>query len=615
MKASASLYNALFVVVFLFFAERASRAQQAPGFVLPTFDPSERGSDWFASESLDLRGSLRPAAGLVVDWAHDPLVVANPDGSTRTPLVADQVLLHAGGSLVLADRIRLSLDLPLGLAQGRSFTLGSAAFSAPAAFAPGDLRVGADVRLYGVYDGPLTLGAGAQLYLPTGSRASYSSDGTVRVQPRLLAAGRVGWFGYAAEIEFQYRPLRGAFDNSELGSTLGFGAAAGAKALRDALTVGPEIFGSTVVTSAEGPFHTQNTPLNAILGAHYQIASVRVGLGGGAGLTRGLGSPAARFVASVEWSPPWTREPEADQDGDGIFDREDACPAVAGVRTSDRRTNGCPTDRDHDEIADKEDACPDTPGVRAQDPKTNGCPLDADGDGIADAQDACAKVPGVRTEDPFTNGCPPDRDHDTIPDAEDACPDLPGVRTADAKTNGCPPAPDPDRDKDGVANEVDACPDVPGKPNRDPKKNGCPLAYVQGASIRITDQVKFRTDSTQIDRAAEPVLAAVAAVLKSHLEIQHLLVEGHTDNVGTGAHNQSLSEGRAAAVTDWLVAHGIARSRLASIGYGMSKPLGQRRRRRPTTKSARRVPYREHGRDPVAVTYHRFHGVPPPHAV
>ena len=45
-------------------------------------------------------------------------------------------------------------------------------------------------------------------------------------------------------------------------------------------------------------------------------------------------------------------------------------------------------------------------------------------------------------------------------------------------------------------------------------------------------------------------------------------VGGHTDAVGTDAYNQKLSQDRAAAVVNWLVAHGIPRERLEVRGYG-----------------------------------------------
>jgi hypothetical protein len=68
-----------------------------------------------------------------------------------------------------------------------------------------------------------------------------------------------------------------------------------------------------------------------------------------------------------------------DTDGDGIFDKDDACPDVAGLK----EFNGCP-DTDGDGIQDSADSCPDVAGLAA----LNGCP-DTDGDGIADKDDEC----------------------------------------------------------------------------------------------------------------------------------------------------------------------------------------------------------------------------------
>ena len=168
-------------------------AQQAAGFALDSFDPAERGSDWFASESLDLRGYMRPAAGVVADWGHEPLVLANPDGSFRYRLVSDQVVVHPGASLVLLDRMRFSFDMPVVVyAGGDSFTLGGQALTAPSSFSAGDLRMGFDLRLYGKCGDPFTIAFGAQAYLPTGSRASFTSDSTLRLQPQLLAGGQGG---------------------------------------------------------------------------------------------------------------------------------------------------------------------------------------------------------------------------------------------------------------------------------------------------------------------------------------------------------------------------------------------------------------------------------------
>ena len=60
---------------------------QAAGFAVDRFDPAERGSDWFVSESLDLRGSARPAFGVVLDWGHKPLVVYDTSGNERSRII------------------------------------------------------------------------------------------------------------------------------------------------------------------------------------------------------------------------------------------------------------------------------------------------------------------------------------------------------------------------------------------------------------------------------------------------------------------------------------------------------------------------------------------------
>ncbi|WP_347219021.1 VWA domain-containing protein [Chryseobacterium sp.] len=85
-----------------------------------------------------------------------------------------------------------------------------------------------------------------------------------------------------------------------------------------------------------------------------------------------------------------------DKDQDGIPNKEDQCPDVAGPVEN----NGCPwPDTDSDAVIDKDDACPTVAGP----PENNGCPWpDTDGDGVLDKDDACPTVPGM----PEYNGCP-----------------------------------------------------------------------------------------------------------------------------------------------------------------------------------------------------------------
>jgi outer membrane protein OmpA-like peptidoglycan-associated protein len=432
---------------------------------------------------------------------------------------------------------------------GEQGSLQGTTYAPPSSASLGDIRLGVDARLIGEFGDPFTAAIGVQVHLPTGKQADYTGDGKVRVVPRLLGAGEVGPFAYAAKLGLQYRALDTTFANGPVGTEVAFAAAAGLRTADKNLLLGPELYGSTVVSNGDAVFKKLSTPLEIIFGAHYTFASdFRAGLGVGPGLTRGFGTPEVRVLASFEYVP--------------------AIPPPPAP----------PSDRDHDGIIDSEDACPDTPGVKTDDPKTNGCPpapSDRDKDGIVDSEDACPDTPGVKTDDPKTNGCPPppaDRDHDGVPDTEDACPDTPGVKTDDPKTNGCPPPP-PDRDKDGIPDPEDACPDVPGPKNEDPKKNGCPEARIEAGEIKILQQVKFKTGSAVILPESDSILTAVMNIFNEHAEIKKVRVEGHTDNRGGAAMNLGLSSRRAASVATWLIKHGVDKSRLTSKGFGLTKPI------------------------------------------
>jgi OOP family OmpA-OmpF porin len=383
---------------------------QSSGFALDRFEPSERGSEWFALDSLDLRGHLRPALGLVADYGYKPLVIYDKDNREVGPLVEHQLFLHLGGSLVLWERLRLAINLPLSpLVRGDSQLVGRQQIPVNDGLALGDLRLSADVRLFGQNRGPLTGAFGASVWLPTGTRSAYAGDGKVRVSPHFALAGQLSVVNYAARVGFNYRPRDGLFSTADIGSELTFGAALGVRVADGNLLIGPEVYGSTYVQG--GLFRRRGTPVEGLFGAHYLIArQVRVGGGVGAGFTQGFGSPEVRAVASVEWAPAMPEEP-ADRDHDHILDHDDACPDEPGIASDDPAKHGCPLrDRDKDGIFDDDDACPDEVGVPSDDPAKNGCPVrDRDGDGILDDSDACPDAAGPANDDPAKNGCPPAR--------------------------------------------------------------------------------------------------------------------------------------------------------------------------------------------------------------
>ncbi|OUL63980.1 OmpA family protein [Flavobacterium sp. AJR] len=240
-----------------------------------------------------------------------------------------------------------------------------------------------------------------------------------------------------------------------------------------------------------------------------------------------------------------------DTDGDGIYDKDDACPDVAGLK----QFNGCP-DTDGDGIVDASDACPTEFGLAA----LNGCP-DRDGDGVADKDDACPDVFGLAA----LKGCP-DADGDGIADKDDKCPTVAGPK----ENGGCPW---PDADKDGVLDKDDDCPTVAG-----PASNrGCPEV-----TTAVLDDLKVQARAVFFDTgkatfkkgdAQTPVrLDAIKEILKDYPNAK-FSIEGHTDSTGSAKINDKLSQERADAVMNALIARGVNPANLTAKGFGSSQPV------------------------------------------
>jgi outer membrane protein OmpA-like peptidoglycan-associated protein len=240
-----------------------------------------------------------------------------------------------------------------------------------------------------------------------------------------------------------------------------------------------------------------------------------------------------------------------DTDGDGIYDKEDACPEVAGLK----QFNGCP-DTDGDGIIDGSDACPDVFGLAA----LNGCP-DTDGDGIADKDDACPNVAGLAA----FKGCP-DTDKDGIADKDDKCPTVAGPK----ENGGCPIL---DADKDGVPDSQDDCPTVAG-----PASNkGCPEVTPE-----VIESLKIQARSVFFDANKSTFKAGDATTIASLDAMREILrnypnakfsIEGHTDSDGSDVFNQKLSEDRANAVRNALIEKGVKPENLVAVGFGETKPI------------------------------------------
>jgi outer membrane protein OmpA-like peptidoglycan-associated protein len=234
-----------------------------------------------------------------------------------------------------------------------------------------------------------------------------------------------------------------------------------------------------------------------------------------------------------------------------------------------------PPDRDGDGIKNKDDACPDEPEDFDDFEDEDGCPDDDnDGDGIPDTRDECPDKKEDRDGFQDTDGCPdPDNDNDGIKDKVDACPDEPEDEDGFADDDGCP---DPDNDGDGIIDSRDGCPDEPETDNNYQDTDGCPdeVPDEVRAFTGVIEGITFETNRDVIRETSLPTLEAALKVLLQFKDTK-IMVEGHTDDVGDDTYNLDLSERRAAAVVRWFLAHGMAEERMQFIGYGETRPRAE----------------------------------------
>ena len=244
-----------------------------------------------------------------------------------------------------------------------------------------------------------------------------------------------------------------------------------------------------------------------------------------------------------------------DTDGDGIYDKFDACPEIAGLV----EFKGCP-DSDGDGIKDSDDACPNVAGLATM----NGCP-DADEDGIADKDDMCPNAKGTKAN----KGCP-DTDGDGVVDKNDKCPTAAGP----VANGGCAW---PDTDGDSILDKDDKCPNVAGVAS----EGGCPEIISNEAKIGMNafaQAILFKIESASFEIGVNDNLDGMIAIMKKYPQSE-FAVKGYTDNSGSVSGNLKLSSSRANAVKDYLIANGIPAARLTATGFGQDSPIASNKTR------------------------------------
>lgn len=477
--------SAAAVLCALGLAHPSLTAAQAPplgDFSVLRFSPAPGANNYSSVDGARVHGGLDGSAGIVLDYAHNPLSLypatcTGPDdtgcaiqpGTPPTRVVEYTAAAHIWGSIALFDRLQISLVLPLAITRGDAFIFGMG----PAGMLPGindpqfvlaDPRLHVKVNALDDHESGFRLGFVAFVTAPTGHAIAprrFVGDEDPTFGGHVVAELVTSGFHLAANVGGIWRDGDTLFSTEALGQFT-YALAVGYE-ITPLIDIFAEVIGATTFRSA-----VDENPLEARLNARMRVDDVVFSLGGGPGLVAGVGSPAFRMIGGFMWAPL-----VVDEDGDGINDEQDSCPADAEDIDDHDDLDGCPeADNDGDGLVDLEDTCPndaeDMDGVD----DTDGCPdEDTDGDGIQDGYDSCVNEPEDMDDDRDDDGCPDyDRDRDNINDDVDACPGEPEDTDGFGDEDGCPEV---DFDGDGLSDEDDQCPDVAEDMDSFEDEDGC----------------------------------------------------------------------------------------------------------------------------------------------
>jgi OmpA-OmpF porin, OOP family len=107
--------------------------------------------------------------------------------------------------------------------------------------------------------------------------------------------------------------------------------------------------------------------------------------------------------------------------------------------------------------------------------------------------------------------------------------------------------------------------------------DGCPdsgerRVVLDDGEFVVLDTIRFATGSAHVEPSAYPLLDQVALTLRAYPEIEHVRIEGHTDDTGPREVNMALSQQRALSVKRYLVERGVGPKRLVVRSYGPDRP-------------------------------------------
>jgi outer membrane protein OmpA-like peptidoglycan-associated protein len=106
----------------------------------------------------------------------------------------------------------------------------------------------------------------------------------------------------------------------------------------------------------------------------------------------------------------------------------------------------------------------------------------------------------------------------------------------------------------------------------DPYIKDVPLKPIKSGEKVVLNNIFFEFDMSTLRSESEVELNKTYEFLRNNPSLR-VRIGGHTDNIGTDEYNEDLSNRRAEAVVDYLIARGIDEERLEYTGYGSNRPI------------------------------------------
>lgn len=572
----------------------------AHGFALTAYDGDPRDPLTIQRPGRFAQGEW--FAGGVLEYADRPLrfTYTTADGPVTAEVLDDLLAFNVNGGAAVLDRLRLDVAVPL------YFT--SSSWDAPQGFAMGDVRAAAMVSLVRPTDywngGGIGVGIVPYIDIPSGAEGKFLGQRTVAGGARAAATYEIAMLTLSADAGVQFNP-EVAVGNLNGSDTFTAGGALG-------VLFSPNV-GMNLEAHFAPPFTPSeevgtNAPAEALASLRGRLPSgPHLTLGGAVGLNQGAGAAAWRAFLGFGFGVITPPRPK-DADLDGFLDEDD----------------GCPTEPETKNEWKDDDGCPDSLATVVFSVRHNGQPVPG----------AFVTLKGPDGEKRGTAGSMAPR-WDTMPESQwetwaswgpcltgaasltaqegtnDLVLDLVPGRTAkvryrviDEEGRAVPGTvvhftsdarecvPDPLTLQGGAgAHDVGAGTHVlyveaPGfgiyRQPMDIEEGRDQLVEVvlhptkvrlEQKQIVILDKVYFEFNKAVIMPESFRLLDEVATTILANPQLKRVEVSGHTDDKGNDAYNLRLSDDRAKAVREYLLAKGVSESRLNAVGYGEGRPL------------------------------------------